>query len=152
MVGVGEHRLGIDRFLPYLYSFGIVALVTVVGVAVRPFVELTVITLFYVTAVLIAAVAFGLVPSLVVAVISVFAFDFFFLQPLYSLSITNPQDILSLAFFSIVAAVASGLASRLRQQGRVLLLGRQVAVQRQYRKVALPGKGFEIMGHLANFP
>jgi two-component system sensor histidine kinase KdpD len=86
------------------------------GDAVRPFVELTIITLLYVSAVLITAAAFGLFPSLLAAFISVFALDFFFLQPVYSLSIANSEDIISLLFFSIVAVVTSGLASRLREQ------------------------------------
>jgi two-component system sensor histidine kinase KdpD len=106
---------GID-LLPCLLSLGLVALVTALGDAVRPFVELTIITLLYVTAVLITAAAFGLIPSLLAAFISVFALDFFFLQPVYSLSIASPEDIISLLFFSIVAVVTSGLASRLREQ------------------------------------
>ena len=106
---------GID-LLPCLLSLGLVALVTALGDAVRPFVELTIITLLYVSAVLITAAAFGLFPSLLAAFISVFALDFFFLQPVYSLSIANSEDIISLLFFSIVAVVTSGLASRLREQ------------------------------------
>jgi two-component system, OmpR family, sensor histidine kinase KdpD len=114
---------GVD-LVSCLLSLGIVGLVTVLGVAVRPIVELTIITLLYVTAVLVTAVAFGLIPSLLAALISVLALDFFFLQPLYSLSVARPEDVISLLFFSIVAVVTSGLASRLREQ---MLLARSRA-------------------------
>jgi two-component system sensor histidine kinase KdpD len=114
---------GID-LLRCLLSLGLVALVTALGDAVRPFVEITIITLLYVAAVLIIAAAFGLIPSLLAAFISVLALDFFFLQPLYSLSIARPEDILSSLLFSIVAVTTSGLASRLREQ---MLLARSRA-------------------------
>jgi two-component system, OmpR family, sensor histidine kinase KdpD len=114
---------GVD-LLSCLLSLAIVGLVTALGVAVRPFVELTIITLLYVTAVLVTAAAFGLIPSLLAALISVLALDFFFLPPLYAFGISNPEDILSLLFFSIVALVTSGLASRLREQ---MLLARSRA-------------------------
>jgi two-component system, OmpR family, sensor histidine kinase KdpD len=119
-------RISIGRIdlLPCLLGIGIVAIVTAVGTAIRPLVELSIITLLYVTAVLITAAAFGLIPSLLTAFISVLAFDFFFLEPLYSLSIASPEDILSLLFFSIVAVTTSGLASRLREQ---MLLARNRA-------------------------
>jgi len=123
-----RHRGGISiggiDLLRCLLGLGIVALVTALGVATRPFVELTIITLLYVTAVLGTAAAFGLIPSLLAALISVLALDFFFLQPLYSLSVARPQDVLSLLFFLIVAVVTSGLASRLREQ---MLLARNRA-------------------------
>lgn len=67
---------------------------------------------------------FGLVPSLLTAVTSGLALDFFFLPPLYRWSIADPEDILSLIFFSIVVAFTSGLASRLRNQ---MLLARNRA-------------------------
>lgn len=58
------------------------------------------------------------------AFISVLALDFVFFEPLYSLSIAGPEDILTWLFFSIVAVTAAGLASRLRQQ---MLLARSRA-------------------------
>jgi two-component system, OmpR family, sensor histidine kinase KdpD len=99
-----------------LLSLGLVVAATVVGLAIRSFVHLTIIVLLYVTAVLVSAAASGLIPSLVAAVASALALDFFFVLPFYTLWIADPEDILSVLFFSIVAAFISGLASRLRYQ------------------------------------
>ena len=113
-----RHRAPIETAvaIPFLVSVGGVALATVLGEALRPFVELAVIPLLYVTVVLITAAAFGLIPSLLASFTSVLALDFFFLPPLYSLRIARAEDFLGLLFFSFVAVTTSGLASRLREQ------------------------------------
>jgi two-component system, OmpR family, sensor histidine kinase KdpD len=113
-----RHRTQIETVVavPFLVSLGGVALATALGAAFGPFVDLAVIPLLYVTAVLITAAAFGLIPSLLASFTSVLAWDFFFLPPLYSLRIARPEDILGLLFFSFVAVTTSGLASRLREQ------------------------------------
>jgi two-component system, OmpR family, sensor histidine kinase KdpD len=108
--------IGSIDLLPCLLCIVLVALVTALGVAVRSFLGVTIITLLYVTAVLITAAKFGLVPSLLAALTSGLALDFFFLPPLYAFGISNPEDILILLFFLIVAVFTSGLASRLREQ------------------------------------
>jgi two-component system sensor histidine kinase KdpD len=78
--------IGAIDLLPCLLCIVLVALVTALGVAVRSFVGVTIITLLYVTAVLITAAKFGLVPSLLAALTSGLALDFFFLPPLYALT------------------------------------------------------------------
>jgi len=44
------------------------------------------------------------------------AYNFFFLPPLYTFTIADPENIVGLFFFAVVAVIASNLAARLRDQ------------------------------------
>jgi two-component system, OmpR family, sensor histidine kinase KdpD len=70
----------------------------------------------YLVPVLISATTWGLVPALVASALSVAAVDFFFIPPLYSLSIASSEDLINLVLFACVAAVTSKLAARLRHE------------------------------------
>jgi two-component system sensor histidine kinase KdpD len=74
------------------------------------------ISLVFLTAVLFSAVTSGLGPSLFAALLSVLAYNFFFLPPLYTFTIADPANVLALIAFMIVAVIASNLASRTRDQ------------------------------------
>jgi two-component system sensor histidine kinase KdpD len=76
----------------------------------------------YVIPVLIASTRWGVLPGIVAAVGGALASAFFFYPPLYSLRIREPQEVVNLVLFIVVAIVVSQLASRLRRQ---LVLARQ---------------------------
>ena len=44
------------------------------------------------------------------------AYNFFFLPPLYTFTIADPENVVALFFFTVVAVVASNLAARVRGQ------------------------------------
>jgi two-component system sensor histidine kinase KdpD len=73
----------------------------------------------FLTAVMATAVTYGLWPSLLACLASVLAFNFFFLPPLYTFTISDPENIVSLFFFMAVALIASQLAARVRAQAVV---------------------------------
>ena len=66
--------------------------------------------------VMVSAVSFGLRPALFTAFASVMAYNFFFLPPLYTLTIADPNNFLSFAVLLFVAVIAGNLASRVRVQ------------------------------------
>lgn len=66
--------------------------------------------------VLLSAVSFGLRPALATSFVSVSACNFFFLPPLYTFTIADPNNWLSLGVLLVVAITASNLASRVRVQ------------------------------------
>jgi two-component system sensor histidine kinase KdpD len=72
--------------------------------------------LAFLVAVLASAVAYGLVPSLVACLASVLAYNFFFLPPVYTFTIADPENVVTLACFAVVAVIASNLAARVRAQ------------------------------------
>ena len=72
--------------------------------------------LVFLTAILISAVAHGLGPSLFACFVGVLAYNFFFLPPLYTFTIADPENVVALFFFAVVAVIASNLAARVRAQ------------------------------------
>ena len=67
-------------------------------------------------AVLASAITYGLWPALVTSLVSVLAYNFFFLPPLYTFTIADPDNVVALFFFAVVAIIASNLTSRVRNQ------------------------------------
>ena len=109
--------LGAPRQIgPYLEGALTTAVATAVGMAIDNLIDLPNISLVFVVPVLIAAVRHGLVPSLWVSGLSVLAYNFFFIPPLYLFTISDPANVVALFFFMVVAVVASALAVRTRTQ------------------------------------
>src|SRR5262249_7286011 len=81
----------------------------------------------------------GLGPSIVAVVVSLFLYDFFFLPPVYTFTITHAEDVLSLLVFLIVAVLTSDLTARIAAQA-------ESARQREARTAALYAFSREIAG------
>lgn len=75
------------------------------------------VAMFYMPAVIVSAVAFGVLAGLTTATCSFFAYNYFFLQPTYTLTISDPQDLIALLVFFAVAIASGSLAGRLRELG-----------------------------------
>lgn len=96
-----------------------VVLVTCGGLAfagLQRLIPLTDPDMVFLTVVLVTAVTCGLGPSIVAAVLGVLVYDFFFVPPIYTLTVATPQDVLSLVVFLIVAVLTSHLTARIRAQ------------------------------------
>lgn len=74
------------------------------------------VSLTFLTAVLAVAVVYGLWPALFASFVSVLAYNFFFLPPLYTFTITDPENVVALFFFAVTAVIASNLTARVRAQ------------------------------------
>ena len=73
----------------------------------------------FLMAVLVSAVAHGLWPALLASFASVLAYNFFFLPPLYTFTIADPENVVALFFFGLIAVIASNLTARVRAQAIV---------------------------------
>jgi len=73
-------------------------------------------TLVYLAAVLISALTRGLWAGLITGLMSALAFNWFYTEPRYTFTITDPDNVLALIAFSGAALVVSALAGRARQQ------------------------------------
>jgi two-component system sensor histidine kinase KdpD len=100
----------------YVVSVLMVAIAGVCGWALLPLVRAGSAGLPFVIAILVIAITYGLLPSLLACVLSVLAYDFFFLPPLYSLTIAKSEDAVMLAFFALAAVMVSNLAAYARSQ------------------------------------
>lgn len=74
------------------------------------------IALVFLMAVLTSAVTAGLWPALFASVVGALAFNFFFLPPLHTLDIGDPESVIALGFFLGVAVIASNLTARVHRQ------------------------------------
>src|SRR5271168_2547729 len=87
------------RLAPYLRSALVVAVATLAAMLIEPRLELPNLSLVFLIGVLFCAVSYGLGPSLFASALSVATYDFFFLPPLYSLTISDPTDVLATIAF-----------------------------------------------------
>lgn len=101
---------------PYLTAGLHVVGALVVGMALQQFLDVRNIALVFLMAVLSSAVTLGLWPALFASLISAAAYNFFFLPPLYTLDISDPESVVALLFFLIVAVIASNLTGRVQRQ------------------------------------
>ena len=101
---------------PYLGSALGVAIALGIGLFLQKFVAVQSISLVFLTAVLASAVAWGLLASLFACFLSVLAYNFFFLPPLYTFTIGDPENVVALFFFLIVAVIVSNLTAATRRQ------------------------------------
>jgi len=87
-----------------------------IGLALQHVLGVSNIALVFLTAVLASAITYGLWPALFGCLVSVLAYNFFFLPPVYTFTIDNPENVINLFVFAIVALIASNLTARIRAQ------------------------------------
>jgi len=115
-----RHRSLWAHVLPLLLSFICVGLVTAVLLLFDRTLALNLVPIAYLLPVIIAATQWGIWPATLASVAGTGAADFFFLPPLYSFQVADPQEAVDLLLFLIVALVSSNLASRLRRETEAL--------------------------------
>jgi two-component system, OmpR family, sensor histidine kinase KdpD len=101
---------------PYVAALLAVAAALGVGELIQPLLGIENVDLVFLTAVVGIAVRYGLWPSLFATVVSSLCYNFFFLPPIYTFTITDPTNVGAFVFFTIVAVVVSHFAARGRTQ------------------------------------
>ncbi|MDX8518253.1 sensor histidine kinase KdpD [Mesorhizobium dulcispinae] len=101
---------------PYLFSTAYVAGALAVSSILDQFLDVRNLASVLLLAVLTSAVTFGLWPALYACFLSALAFNFFFLEPRYTLTIRDPESIVAFAVFLVVAVIASNLTARVQRQ------------------------------------
>jgi two-component system, OmpR family, sensor histidine kinase KdpD len=98
-----------------------IAVITLITLFYRreflPFKETTIV-LTYLLAILIASAIWGLGVSIFMSVAATMCVDYFFLPPVGTLNINDPQDWVALVSFLITAVIGSDLSARARRQAR----------------------------------
>ncbi|EXF92585.1 histidine kinase [Pseudomonas fluorescens HK44] len=84
--------------------------------AVSSILPLPNISLVFLAAVLLVAVRSSLGPALACAALSFLTYDFLFIPPTFSFAIQREEDVLTLLFFLLMAALTGNLAARQRRQ------------------------------------
>jgi K+-sensing histidine kinase KdpD len=106
--------------IPFGATLALVWLATVGLVVINYFVPFNLVSLIYMLPVVVAATQWGLGPGIVAAVAGAAAADFFFYPPLYTFWIRDPQNVVDLVLFLLIAVVTSNLAARLKNEAVAL--------------------------------
>ena len=101
---------------PYLMSLLIVGIGLVAAEFIQPLFGIENVDLVFLTAVVGVAVRFGLWPSLLASVAASLSYNFFFLPPIYTFTITDPTNVAAFFFFMLIAILVSNVAARVRTQ------------------------------------
>src|SRR5258705_3742488 len=122
---------GVAPFDPWPYLVALAAVAAALGVSelIQPALGIENVDLIFLSAVVGVAVRYGLWPSLLATVASSLCYNFFFLPPIYTFTITDPTNLAAFVFFTMVAIVVSHFAARGRS--------RAVAAQDRVRAVEL---------------
>src|SRR5580693_4138904 len=101
---------------PYVLALAAVAIALGCGELVNDWIGVENVDLVFLTAIVGVAARFGLLPSLLASVVSALCYNFFFLPPIYTFTITDPHNIAAFALFTLVAVIVSNVAARGRMQ------------------------------------
>ena len=131
------------NFFPFLARYLFASLVTVATTVIlyllRGQLNTPLVALIYLIPVGVSTVRWGLGPGLMVAVLAFVGFNYFFIEPLYTLSVHQPRDVLVLVVFLIAAVAISQLVGR-AQAGMEAASAREREATRLYElSTALAG-------------
>jgi two-component system, OmpR family, sensor histidine kinase KdpD len=121
----------------YAFGAGAVAGAALVSRSVAPFVALPNLSLVFLTAVLFAAVTWGLGVSIVTSILAAVTYNFLFFPPVHTFMVHSADDVLTLAIFLLAAVLTGNLAGRVRRQA-------ETAKQRESTTAALYSLSREI--------
>jgi len=117
--------------------FGAVVGTTVVTALMAPFheqINSTTVALAFLLVVLFVALFWGSRPALLASVLGMFCFNFFFLPPLYTLSIAHPPNWVALTAFFTTALAVGQLSARARRKAQEAEAGRR-EIERLYQEL-----------------
>jgi two-component system sensor histidine kinase KdpD len=123
---------------PYLMALVIVAIGLGAAEVIQALFGIKNVDLVFLTAVVSVAVRYGLWPSLLASAAASLCYNFFFLPPLYTFTITDPTNVAAFFFFMLIAILVSNVAARVRTQA-VTAIGRVRTTESLYafsRKLA----------------
>ncbi len=100
------------------YAWGILLTALATGIAFTAKLDIapTNLVMIYLLAVVVAAVYLGRGPSILVSMLSVAAFDFFFVPPYFTLAVSDTEYLITFIGLFLVGLVISALAVRAREQ------------------------------------
>jgi two-component system, OmpR family, sensor histidine kinase KdpD len=104
------------RMKYYVLSSIFMLIATGIGVLLDRTLDVRNLALVFLMGVLASAVRGGLGPGLYASLVGALSFNFFFLEPRYTLSVRDPEGVIALLFFLGTALVASNLTAAVQRQ------------------------------------
>ena len=103
----------------YAISAVLVAVVTLLGYSISALGLISNIGMVFLLPVMFAATRYGLRTGILTGLASALAYNFFFIPPLYTFTIQDPENALTLTVLMLVAIVSSQLAARVQAQAEL---------------------------------
>jgi two-component system, OmpR family, sensor histidine kinase KdpD len=100
----------------YGASLILIALVTLAGFPLQKFLDPTNLVMVYLLVVVLSAIYLGRGPAILTSFVSVLVFDFFFVNPTLSFTVSDTQYLLTFAGLLVVGLIISSSAALLRDQ------------------------------------
>jgi len=116
----------------WLWALSAVVAATGIAAAMFPYFEMLDLVMVYLLGVVVAAIRTSRWPALAATLLSIGAFDFFFVPPYYTLAVADVRHAVTFGVMLVVALVISGLTLRVREQA-------EAARGRERRTAALFG-------------
>jgi K+-sensing histidine kinase KdpD len=116
----GSFGLSQTSVMQMLLSLAGIGAVTAALLLLDQAVAFSLVPITYLIPVIVAATRWGIWPATVASISGAAAADFFFTTPHYSFWMDDPQEIVDLLLFLVVALASSNLASRLRRETETL--------------------------------
>jgi two-component system sensor histidine kinase KdpD len=136
-----SNNIAAINWADYLFSAAACAIAAVIAAVLYPVIELTNTAMIFLLSVVLVAVYFGRGPAVLAAVLSVAAFDFFFVEPRLSFAVSDVKYLLTFAVMLTVALITGQLTAGSRYQARV-------AMSREMRARALADMSRELSAAL----
>ncbi|MEJ0044936.1 MAG: DUF4118 domain-containing protein [Rhodospirillales bacterium] len=114
-----ETTLAKNRWPSYVYALAITAAATGVSSIVFERFALSNLVMIYLLGVVLIATLYGRGPSVLASVLSVLAFDFFFVPPRFSFAVSDAQYLFTFGVMLVVGLLTSSLTVNLRSQARI---------------------------------
>jgi two-component system sensor histidine kinase KdpD len=111
---------GTFEFRGYAASLMLVAAVSVVCEFLRPLLDPTNMVMFYLLAVVVAAVRLSRKQAVVTSLLGVLAFDFFFVPPRFTFAVADPQYLITFVALFTVGLVISTLVAHSRERAEAM--------------------------------
>jgi two-component system sensor histidine kinase KdpD len=104
----------------YLFSFLLAIPLTILISILEKFIKVPSFEIIYLIAPVISALIYGTGPAIFTSFISVLCYDYFFVDPRYSFTISRPEHFISLIIFLAVSLVVSHLIKQSKNQYKAL--------------------------------
>lgn len=130
-----------SKWSAYAFASAVVLLCTGMASLMKPYFEASNVIMSYLLGIVLVATRSGRGPSILASVLSVAAFDFFFVPPYFTFAVSDTQYLITFAVMLVVALVISNLTVTIRQQA-------QAARLRETRTAALYSMSRELSSTL----
>ncbi|MFA5984351.1 MAG: sensor histidine kinase KdpD [Methylococcaceae bacterium] len=107
------------RHRGYLWAVAVTLLCTLLGRMMFNHFELANLVMVFLMGVVFIATRFGRGPSILGSILGVVIFDLYFVQPYYSLSVSDSQYLITLSAMLVISMVISNLMANVRSQAKV---------------------------------